>query len=193
MASEVTICNQALKLVSQPPILALSDETPTANDCALFYQEELEILLQKHPWTFATERQSLALEKDKPAFGFAYAFAKPVEWVRVLGCYDAAGYDLASHEYKVEGNQVLSDRTTMYARGITSSVSPQSMPPLFRESLSYSIAARLAVSLMQNMELKVQHEKTAKDKLSEARGENARENKIDRVTSDDDWLASRSF
>ena len=70
MASSTEICNQALILLGQEPIITLDDSTKQSRLCKRLYQPVLEALLRAYPWTFAIKRKILARDLEMPEFGY---------------------------------------------------------------------------------------------------------------------------
>lgn len=184
MASEVTICNTALAKLAQPAILALSDASRNARECARSYPEQLEILLRKHAWTFAIERRSLAKEAMTPAFGYSSAFKIPSTWIRILDVYPE------TNQYALEGGRVLINSDTLLARGIRRVTDPNEMPATFREVLSLAISVDICLSVTQNTELFERLKNDLRLALQEARGANAVELPYTSAVTDD-WLNAR--
>lgn len=77
MASKVSIWNIALSNIGNKAAIVDPDETSAeANHCRRFYPIALDAILEKHAWSFATRRESLA-EVDNPVHHWAYAYALP--------------------------------------------------------------------------------------------------------------------
>ena len=77
MATEVSICSNALRRLGDDPITSLTDNTERARLCNSFYEDTRDAVLRLHPWNFAITRTSLAKLSDAPAYGFSNQFSLP--------------------------------------------------------------------------------------------------------------------
>jgi len=50
MATEVSICSNALRRLGDDPITALTDDTERARLCNAFYVPSRDLVLRSHPW-----------------------------------------------------------------------------------------------------------------------------------------------
>ena len=79
MATEVSICANALRRLGDDPITSLTDDTERARLCNAFYTDARDAVLRSHPWNFAITRTSLAKLSDAPAYGFNYQYSLPTD------------------------------------------------------------------------------------------------------------------
>ena len=63
MATEVSICANALRRLGDDPITSLTDDTERARLCNAFYEDARDACLRSHPWNFAITRASLNILK----------------------------------------------------------------------------------------------------------------------------------
>ena len=77
MATEVSICANALRRLGDDPITSLTDDTERARLCNAFYAPARDLVLRAHPWNFAITRATLAQLSDTPAFEYSYQYALP--------------------------------------------------------------------------------------------------------------------
>lgn len=182
MASEVDICNLALGHlgdVANLSSISPPDNSAQAFHCARFYPIARDSLLEMHPWGFATRRAQLALYAGVTSNQWSFVYAGPsgaVNYLRVIdptapddfsaaiplpntipgatnagqGVYtpqpfavetDADGDDLV---YANQENAVM-----VYTTLVTDATK---FSPLFTESLSYLLAAKLAGPLIKGTE-----------------------------------------
>jgi hypothetical protein len=114
MSSEVDICNLALShLGDEASVSAITppDGTAQAAHCKRFYPIARDMLLEMHPWTFATKRSALSEATNEAEDDWAYAYALPNLCIRPLSSYlpgTPARYfgnettDAGSHPFIVE-------------------------------------------------------------------------------------------
>src|SRR3546814_4634282 len=84
MADVTGICNSALAKIGAARITALGEASRNASLCAELYDKCRDDLLRAHSWNFATARAKLARADTAPAFGPAYAYALPADWIRCV-------------------------------------------------------------------------------------------------------------
>ena len=77
MATEVSICSNALRRLGDAPITSLTDDTERARLCNSFYVPSRDLVLRSHPWNFAVTRPTLAQLSDTPAYEYSYQYALP--------------------------------------------------------------------------------------------------------------------
>ena len=77
MATEVSICSNALRRLGDDPITALTDDTERARLCNAFYVPSRDLVLRSHPWNFAVTRATLAQLSDTPVYEYGYQYAFP--------------------------------------------------------------------------------------------------------------------
>ena len=80
MASEVSVCNEALVLIGQDIITSISppDANTRARVCAQFFDQARDFVLREFDWNFASIRVSLGAPlTSTPAFGFTKSFTLP--------------------------------------------------------------------------------------------------------------------
>ena len=106
--SKVEICNFALSIISQEPIVSIS--SPTSDNerrCAKWYSQAIQFVLSKHPWNFAQKRAMLPQE-TAPAFGYSHSFALPSDYVRLVqrGLTKSDSVTIYN-DYAIEGSSLL--------------------------------------------------------------------------------------
>ena len=79
MATEVSICSNALRRLGDSPITSLSDDTERARLCNALYEPARDSLLRSHAFNFSITRASLAKSATTPAFEFANQFILPTD------------------------------------------------------------------------------------------------------------------
>ena len=59
MATEVSICSNALRQLGDDPITSLTDDTERARLCNALYPDARDSVLRSHPFNFSITRASL--------------------------------------------------------------------------------------------------------------------------------------
>jgi hypothetical protein len=152
MASEVDICNLALARLGD--VASVSSINPPegsaqAEHCARFYPIARDLLLEMHPWSFATRRVVLA-QLVAPSWTWAYAYAAPADAVKILAVLpDTAPNDAATQPYEIESAQdgtitILTNQEKATARYVARVTDTTRFNPLFVDALAWLLASYLA-------------------------------------------------
>jgi hypothetical protein len=185
MATEVSICSNALRKLGDDPITSLTEDTERARLCNAFYESSRDSLLRSHPWNFAITRATLAQLSTTPAYGFAYQYALPTDPY----CLRVLEMEYQDYIFKIEnlatvGRVLLSDESTakiLYVGRITDTALFDS---LFVDTLTAHLALKLAYPITNSVTLQAQMQKLYQAKLSEARSVDGQEGFIDDLVSD---------
>jgi hypothetical protein len=117
MASTVDVCNLALAHLgdeAQVASIVPTDGTIQSAHCARFYPIVRGLLLEMHPWTFATKRVALAEVTNDLSDDWSYAYALPSTCIRPLSAlspgvperfFGTTDSDAGSHPFIVEAAQ----------------------------------------------------------------------------------------
>lgn len=170
MASKVEICSQALLLIGDNSISALTEDSDRAMLCTNLYTPVKQATLRAHPWNCAIKRVELAPVAEAPAYGYSYAFNLPPDCLRILSIGDYNNTD-----YKVEGRQVLYDDNVLPLRYVFDNPDESTFDALLTEAITYALAARLAYPITKSTSLMQAMQQTYADVLSRARGVDAQE------------------
>ena len=183
MASKVEICNQALLKLGQPAIMSLDDDSPRARQCFQEFEAALGATLRSYPWPFAIVRKELARRTEKPPFGFAYYYELPVDVARIVDMYTG------NFAYNIEGRYVATNSEYVAMRYVSKKVPVEQLDEQTVEVVSLALAARLAIIITENAQLKdmlyMEHERA----LAQARGTWAVEDYPQEVI-EGNWLAA---
>ncbi|MCS5590730.1 MAG: hypothetical protein NZ824_12270 [Candidatus Thioglobus sp.] len=182
MATEVSICSNALRKLGDDPITSLSENSERARLCNAFYASTRDAVLRAHPWNFATVRQTLNKLTSVPAFDYAAEFTLPSDpyCVRVLSM------DYPDYEFKIEGRKLLTDYDEAKILYIARITDTAEFDPLFTEALTARLSAELAYSITGSNTLSQQMWQTYESKISEARS-------IDGLEGSMEGLISNTF
>jgi len=86
MASEVDICNMALRAINVKPITVVGSPTSQASvDCALFYPQARDKCLRDHAWNFATTAKELTPFVVPSVWEniYDYAYMYPTDGIKI--------------------------------------------------------------------------------------------------------------
>ncbi len=185
MATEVSICSNALRRLGDSAITSLTDDTERARLCNAFYADARDAVLRLHPWNFAITRTSLAQLSDTPSYGFAYQYSLPTSpyCLRVLGM-EYEDYIFKVENYSTQGRVLLTDEGTakiLYVARITDTTQ---FDALFVDVLTAKLALDLCYPITNSVSLQDKMQKLYQLKLSDARSIDGQEGFIDDLVSD---------
>jgi hypothetical protein len=154
VASSVQICNLALTKLGATRITDLLDETKQARALNAIYDATRDAELAAHPWTFAITRAEIPALTAAPAFGWARAFPKPADCLRLVEVgqfyvlYDTGG----TPGFELEGQSILCDEASpLQIRYVQRVTNTGLFAPLFVQSLACRLAFEVCETLTQNL------------------------------------------
>jgi hypothetical protein len=185
MATEVSICSNALRKLGDDPITSLTDDTERARLCNALYEPARDACLRLHPWNFAITRATLSQLSSTPNYEYSYQYALPTDpyCLRVLSM-EYEDYIFRIENSATEGRVLLTDESTakiLYVGKITDTAKFDS---LFVDLLTAKLAAELAYPITNSVNLQTQMEKIYRDKLSETRSVDGQEGFTTDLVSD---------
>lgn len=188
MASETSICNRALQKLGAERIVDIDEDSSNARACKALYSELRDAELRSHPWSFSIQRVQLAAEALAPAFGKAYSFQLPSDFLFLR----EDDFNSLSKDWIIEGRKLLTDEggplNIRYNKQITD---PNEMDSLFRELLSTIMALELCEELTQSNSKKEGLKDDYKQIVNKAKKANAIE-RIALQPPEDEWVTVRS-
>ncbi len=185
MATEVSICSNALRRLGDSPITSLSDDTERARLCNALYEPARDSLLRSHAFNFSITRASLAKSATTPAFEFANQFILPTDPF----CLRVLKMEFDDFKFKIEnlageGRVLLTDEGTANILYIAKITDTTLFDAIFVDTLTAKLSAELAYPVTNSTALQTQMEKIYKLKLTEARSIDSTEGFIDDIISD---------
>tara|TARA_R100000655_G_scaffold70715_1_gene109013 strand:- start:292 stop:873 length:582 start_codon:yes stop_codon:yes gene_type:complete len=184
MATEVSICSNALRRLGDSPITALTDNTERARLCNAFYSDARDAVLRSHPWNFAITRATLAQLSVTPAYGFDYQYSLPTDpfCLRVLEM-EYSDYIFKIENSPTEGRVLVTDEGTAKILYIGRITDPVKFDSMFVDTLTAKLAVDLAYPITGSVQFQGQMQKLYQLKLSEARSIDGQEGFIDELVS----------
>lgn len=140
MSSDIDIASNALVLIGDDPISALSESVAASN----LYPNTYEYVLSLHPWTFAMREQYLSRLSALPdrETGYRYAFQKPADMIRLWAT-------LPTKDYRMVGEFVYANSTTFFARYVYKALEA-TLPVHFVKCVEYKLAAEFSISVAED-------------------------------------------
>ena len=185
MATEVSICSNALRILGDDPITSLTDDTERARLCNSLYVPARDAVLRSHPWNFAITRATLAQLSTTPAYEYAYQYSLPTDPY----CLRVLSMEYQDYIFKIEhlagtGRVLLTDESTAKILYIAKVTDTAQFDSLFVDTLTAKMALELSFPVTNSVTLQAQMQKLYQLKLSEARSIDGQEGFMDDLVSD---------
>ncbi len=180
--SNTEICNLALKAIGLEPIASLASDLSQAGIVLRnTWEATRDAILRAANWRCLLVRSgSLAREAAAPSFGYSYAFALPIDCIRVVEMsvdsqyrYDFLGRQilLPDSGWAVEGRLLLTDEATAFILYVAYD---KTVDPVARLDghLIKALVAQLAADIAPGLKAKAmvpQLEVIARDRLADAK------------------------
>ena len=184
MATEVSICSNALRRLGDSPITSLTEDSERGRLCNAFYEPSRDAILRSHTWNFAINRANLAKLSTSPAFEYANQFALPTDPF----CLRVLKMEFEDYEFKIEnlaeqGRVLLTDEGEAKIIYIARVTDPSLFDSMFVDVLTAKLAVDLAYPVTNSTTLQAQMQKLFERKLSEARSLDSTEGSTDSLIS----------
>ncbi|WP_272701515.1 hypothetical protein [Desulfovibrio sp. Fe33] len=187
--SVIEICNNALLDLGEDAIMSLGDDSKAAGLCNHRWPAVRDAVLRAHPWNCAMGQAELAAGASAPLWKWAYRYVLPTDFLRIIALTGADGEDIGNWE--IQSGVILCDEEApVYIAYVRRETDPKKYDALLAEALSARLAATLAYPLSGSTALAQTCWKTYQDKLSEARGVDAREG-VPESMSPATWLGAK--
>lgn len=164
--TSVELCNNALDLIGSGRMLkSMEDFSPEGEACARLYQPSLELCLDMFNWSFARKDEVIddkELLKDVVSLPYRFSYKVPDDVMKILFLSEMeADYRI---DTRVRGNRLIqynlrnvddqrviaTDHAPGFVIHYQAYINDLSLcPALFREGLSFMLAAKLAASLLK--------------------------------------------
>jgi hypothetical protein len=166
--SDVSICNNALTLLGAATITSLTESSENARKCNVIYEQTRDGLLRVHPWRFAINRASLAIDATPPAYDYNNRFVLPTtpKCLRVLEMYE--NRDDGDYKWDIEGRYVVSDASTCRIKYVGQITDPTTFDTMFIEAFSASLAAKLSLPITNSLQIQGQMAQLAAGAIQQA-------------------------
>lgn len=154
MASQTSICNQALAKLGANPIINIDQESTEAQLCKTFYTDVLQAVLEEYPWTFATKRYELPKSAETPPPPFAAQYLIPSNILAIVQASSNPDFTrINPTEWQVENGYIVSDSGTMYIKAIIDVTDTRMFSAKFIRAFVSRMAAELSLPITQSREM----------------------------------------
>ena len=152
--SDVQICNLALSHIgARSTISSLNEQSAEAQQCKAWYDIVRKDILQRHNWSFARRRLTMALIEQNPAPEWRYRYALPHDWIAVRYLEHPAGADADALPFDLEASLSGAEMTLLTNADAAKAIYTfdqtytNMFSDKFRITLSWGLAAVLAVPI----------------------------------------------
>lgn len=183
MASEITICTNALLQLGSQPISSFDDGSDNATLCSNLWPQTRDGVLRSNPWNRAIKRVSLAPSANVPVWGYAFAFDLPGDLLTILEI-DTRG------NHKVENGQILADENPLLIKYTYRNKNVPSYDALMIEAMTWAMMAVLAYPITKSTTKSTEINNIYLLRLRLARTVDAQEDSPDQM-GDSQLLAAR--
>ena len=170
--SAVSICSNALLLLSDDPIDSFDVDNNRTRLVANLYAQKRDKVLRAHPWNCAVKRDILSPDTTAPAFGWAYQFQLPSTCLRTL----SVGDEDAPDHYQVEGRKILMNTNVCRLRYIWRNEVEATWDATLVDAMTQVMVAALTYPVTKSTTKQATEEEIVKRVLKEARAIDGQEN-----------------
>lgn len=149
MATSVSICSNALLMLGAQPINDLDEDLDRARLAANLYPSVRDDMLRSHPWNCAVKRVVLSHDTTAPAFGYAYQFPLPHDWLRTLSVGDY-GDEI---DFRIESGMLMADDPELKLRYIFRNEVESTWDAMLIHCMTLAMAAGMAYAITQSTSL----------------------------------------
>ena len=151
--SDVKICNLSLSHIGESStIQALTENSPEASICDLWYDVAREEVLEDFDWNFARARVVAAAHVDPATSEWSFRYQYPADALKIRGIENPLGYGPDALPFQVEygsnGTRTVltnaEQATLIYTKNVTTT---SLFPPKFSIALSWKLASHIAFSV----------------------------------------------
>lgn len=140
MATQVSICSNALLLLGAKTISSMAEDNDRAQLASNLYESIRDGTLRSHPWNCAVKRVVLAPDTVAPAFDYAAAFTLPSDWLRTL----QVGPEGYGGDYKTESGKILASGTSLSLRYIWRNTVEATWDAMLVQAMELQMASAMA-------------------------------------------------
>jgi hypothetical protein len=172
MTNPIKICSNALMMLGAKPIASFSESEGMGSNldraklCAGLYPGLRLAILRGHYWNTCARRVLLSPDGQKPAFGYAYRFLLPGDWLRTWGVGDR--YTRGRLDYRSEGRYLLCNEPVLPLL-YGADVPEDQWDTLLVDVMTLAVAARLAYPITASTSVEEAKKIELRDLLREAR------------------------
>jgi hypothetical protein len=168
MTTLTDLANAALAYLGDAAVSTITDEdSKPAVLCNQFAQAAIDEVLRMGRWNRAARRATLVRDAEAPPFGFDYSYRLPDGWLRLLEI-NGENWEDSTQYFSIENDRLLTNEESVELRYILRIPIGQ-CDALCQEAISLKLAAKIAVPLLGNQDMRAVMEALAEKALHRAR------------------------
>ncbi len=188
----IEIYNNALQDLGENPVKSLLDDSKAASLCNQRWTAIRDAVLRAHPWNSCLRQAELSATAATPLWRWEKQYVLPADCLRVILVVGRDGTPV--RDWEIQGGVILCDEEApIFISYVRREEDPKKYDALLSEALSARLAAALAYPLSGSTALANSFWTVYQDKLSEARGVDAREGGSESIRMPQYLSAKRSF
>jgi hypothetical protein len=165
MATEVSICSNALLMTGAQPINSLTENSDRARLASNLFPAVRDYILRRHPWNCAVKRVTLSPDVAAPAFDWAFQFTLPSDFMKML----SVGERGIEEDYKIESGKLLCDNNVAHVRYVWRNENVGTWDPMLVWAMTQAMKAAFAYPITQSSSFEQAVEVALRDVLKQAR------------------------
>lgn len=197
--SKVQICNMALSNIGAGTIESIDEQSPSAKECKIWYDQALLETLEAYDWSFARKRVTLAPSTEDPPIDgrWAYRFLYPSDCLVARYIANPGGYTADAIPFTVEMNDEgeVKNILTNLEQPVMVYTFSQTTTTLFTryfvKAFSYLLAHYVAYPLTKKRDVRSEMFDMYRLMISNAAASNANEG-VDETPRDADTIRARA-
>lgn len=174
MTTAVSICSNALLRLGGDPISSFDEADQSGSNierarlCANLWPTVRRQVLAGHTWNAAIKRVLISPDASPPAFGYAYRFLRPADWLRTIAVGREA-FDEGSFIYRTESGYFVTDEPEFPLVYVFDNTNPATYDAAVVAALELGMAAVLAYPVTKSTSLASELNAEMKETLKLAR------------------------
>lgn len=151
MASKTEIANMALHRIGAQRIMDINDaDSKSARVVRDFFEHTVREVGRLAEWQCLKDHATLGQLSEAPAFGWDYAYALPVNFLRLVKLNGVSYRGEPGDDHEIQGRNLLTDAETAEIEFIAYKEDTGDYDPLFVKAIVAKLAAEIAVPLRQD-------------------------------------------
>lgn len=142
--AQLDVWNIALDHLVEHPLTATDDDSAYARWLSRNEENLQDAFLRQYAWNFAIQYNTLTVDGTDPAFRFAYRYALPENWLRVLPPTYQGVRGGTPYPHEIVGGYLYCDQpTSIYVRTVQRVTAYTSWDPIAVDAFALTLAVRM--------------------------------------------------
>ena len=199
--SRTSVINLALQSIAANTIADPDEDSESARQAKICYDQVIRREMETHPWHFAKAQATLPAIAGAPVFKFARSFNLPSDFLRLIELENRWVFSILRNvdtdpvpPYEIQGRAILTDFDAPLNIGYIADKTedPSLWPPSFVQTAAMALAVRLAYPLTKSDGAVKMAKENYAEALTSARKNNAIQKPPENIP-DGSWMAGRGL